>query len=257
MDAEALAMTVPGAQNLHSVLGVGKESPDRLKISVVTPQIIHTDWDFAFNHRVGLSVFVLALHSSYSCPHTVTPNVPVQIFAGLLLKWMGTYDRRNCCVEDCHHLLFLEWQLALCVSKHMRLNIKPDHFSKASRILQPVSPWCLFKKQASSLDTDNIILLGLNKFSHSFPSLLFPTRNYLPKLFNSSHVAAIQGDLWNQTGQFDWSGRPQVSMKQPEQHLSEPSIYSAVQGISPWKQTLLQRCFQSTVAQSQAGKRAG
>lgn len=43
MDAEALAMTVPGAQNLHSVLGVGKESPDRLKISVVTPQIIHTD----------------------------------------------------------------------------------------------------------------------------------------------------------------------------------------------------------------------
>lgn len=43
MDAEALAMTGPGAQNLHSVLGVGKESPDRLKISVVTPQIIHTD----------------------------------------------------------------------------------------------------------------------------------------------------------------------------------------------------------------------
>lgn len=42
MDTEALAMTGPGARNLPSVLGAGKESPDRLKNSAVTHQIIHT-----------------------------------------------------------------------------------------------------------------------------------------------------------------------------------------------------------------------
>jgi len=66
MDAEALAMTGPAACNLPSVLGAGKESPARLKISAVTHEIIHTGSDLVFNHRVGLSVFNLLLHSSYS-----------------------------------------------------------------------------------------------------------------------------------------------------------------------------------------------
>lgn len=55
------------------------ESPARLKISAVTHQIIHTVWDFAFNHGVGLTVSILPLHPSYSVLTLWPPNVPVQI----------------------------------------------------------------------------------------------------------------------------------------------------------------------------------
>lgn len=104
------------------------------------------------------------------CPHAATPNVPVQIFAGHLWKWMGTYDRRNCYVEDCHPLPFLEPQLALFASQHTRLNIKPDHFSKSSRIPHPL---VAFKKASPSLGTDNIHIARTHYIQLFIPVLSF------------------------------------------------------------------------------------
>lgn len=169
-------MREPGTWNHISVLGASKKTKNfccyssdythRLKFLFQTQSLI-----FSF----------LPLHYSYYIPN-LSLCKSLQGFSenGWQKKWqcwglLSTYYARK---HGLHYLLLIMWGWPFfkCLSRESHSQLASGIFPKTSL-----------------LGTENIHIAS-TMFSYSFPSLLFPTRNYLPQLFNSSLVAMIQGE---------------------------------------------------------------